>query len=101
MALIKTICSAAELPDGAIKVVDMGDCPLVVRNVRGTLHAIENVCPHRGGPVGEGDIDGDTITCPWHGWSFDINTGQGTLNPAAMIRKFPCRIEGGDVTVEI
>lgn len=92
---------AAGLPEGEMRVVDLPGCQVVLRNVGGNLIAIENACPHRGGPVGEGEIEGDTITCPWHGWSFNLNSGQSTMNPAAVVRLFPCRAEGDDVVIDV
>jgi nitrite reductase (NADH) small subunit len=97
----RRICPAAELEAaGSMKIVEIDDRPVVVRNVEGTLHAIENICPHRGGPVGEGDVQGNVIVCPWHDWAFDLSTGQNTMNPAATLTMFPCRIEDGWVVVE-
>ena len=101
MAEARKVALAADVPPGELKVLDIDDKPIVIRNINGTLHAIENICPHRGGPVGEGDLEGDTIVCPWHGWAFHHDTCQNTMNPAAVIRKFPVRVEGGDIVVEI
>ena len=101
MAGPRRVCPAAELAaSGDMKIVEIDDRPVVVRNIGGALHAIENICPHRGGPVGEGDIEGNTIVCPWHNWAFDLTTGQNTMNPAAMLTRFPCRVEDGYVVLE-
>jgi nitrite reductase (NADH) small subunit len=96
----RTVCPAAELGPGKLRVIEIDSQPVVVRNAGGTLYAIENICPHRGGPIAEGEIRGGAITCPWHDWSFDLASGQNTMNPAATIRMFPCRIEGGNVIVD-
>lgn len=101
MAEARKVCRLADVPADGLKVLDIDDRPIVLRYIAGTLHAIENICPHRGGPIGEGDINGNTITCPWHDWSFDLSTCQNTMNPAAVIRKFPVRVEGDDVFVEV
>ena len=97
----RRVCPALELEAaGSLKIVEIDDRPVVVRNVGGTLHAIENICPHRGGPVGEGDIQGNVIVCPWHDWAFDLSSGQNTMNPAATLTRFPCRVEDGWVVVD-
>jgi nitrite reductase/ring-hydroxylating ferredoxin subunit len=101
MAAPRAVCPLAALPPGERKFLEVDDRPLAILNVDGELHAIENVCPHRGGPVGEGMLDGHILTCPWHDWSFDIRSGQNTMNPAAVIRTYPCRAEGDQVVVEI
>lgn len=96
----RTVCPAAELGPGMLRAIEIDSQPVVVRNVGGTLYAIENICPHRGGPIAEGEIANGAITCPWHDWSFDLASGQNTMNPAATIRLFPCRVEGGNVVVD-
>ena len=70
-------------------------------NVEGTYHAIDNTCPHRGGPMGEGDLDGRLAICPWHGWRWDVTTGANANNPAVKIACFPTRVMDGDVYVEL
>jgi len=95
------VARLADIPQDGLKVVEINDTPIVLRYINGALKAIENVCPHRGGPVGEGDLDGDILVCPWHGWSFNVNTCQSTNNPAAVIRMFPVSVAGDDVFVEL
>lgn len=63
------------------------------------FHALSNACLHRGGPIGEGNLDGTTVTCPWHGWTYDVRTGRNLGNPAASLRTFEVRVEGDDVLV--
>ena len=101
MAETRTVCRVADVPEDGVKVIEIDDRPIALRYIDGTLHAIENICPHRGGPVGEGEIQGSTLVCPWHGWAFDVTTGQNTMNPAATIRQFPVRIDGDDIILEI
>jgi nitrite reductase (NADH) small subunit len=63
--------------------------------------ALDNVCPHRGGPLAEGSVEHGKIVCPWHQWEFDLATGEATHSPAAKATSFPLRIEGDDVLVEL
>jgi nitrite reductase (NADH) small subunit len=85
-------------PGGALVVaIDRYDVALF--NVEGDIHAYENVCPHQGGPIGEGWIEGGVVTCPWHAWRFDLRSGKMTLGDFARLRRFDVRIDGGDVLV--
>ena len=70
-------------------------------NVDGRFYALDGVCPHAGGPLGEGALRGTVVTCPWHGWQFDVVSGENCLNRRMTHASFPVRIEGGDVLVEL
>ena len=71
-------------------------------NVDGTFYAINDTCSHRGGPLGEGELHGAIVTCPWHGATFDVQTGAVTGPPArASVRSFRVRVDGNDVLVEM
>ncbi|MBV8205741.1 MAG: Rieske (2Fe-2S) protein [Acidobacteria bacterium] len=74
---------------------------ICVANVGGRLRALDNVCLHRGGPLGQGVISAGKVVCPWHGWEFDANTGAAMQNPSACVAVYPIRIEGEEVLVEI
>lgn len=69
------VAKADEIPPGTGKAVFAGDKAVAVFNVGGTFYAIDNICPHRGGPLGEGDLEDRTVICPWHGWQFELETG--------------------------
>ena len=92
---------ADEIRVGEGRVVDAGGKTLALFNVDGTYHAIDNTCSHRGGPLGEGDLDGAVVACPWHGWRWDVTTGANANNPAVKIACFPVTIEGGEIFVEL
>ena len=72
-----------------------------VCNVGGELHAVSGVCPHRGGPLGQGALNGNNITCPWHAWEFDCRTGEYDIDPAKRIPTYEVKVEGGDVFLDI
>jgi len=72
-----------------------------VVNVDGQLSAMDNECLHRGGPLGQGTVEGGKVVCPWHGWRWDPKTGQAEQNPSARVRIYPLKIEGGEVEVEV
>ena len=90
----------SDIQAGASKVVDVGGQKVAVFNAAGGFYAISNNCAHRGGPLGEGDLDGTTVTCPWHGWSYNVTTGAATQQ-AASVKSYPVKIEGEDILVEI
>src|SRR2546427_50148 len=73
-------------------------CPTLF-NVEGRFFAVSNVCLHRGGPIGEGMLDDAVVTCPNHGWEYDVRTGANVANPMARLRTFEVRIHGDDVLV--
>ena len=70
-------------------------------NVDGKVYCLDNTCVHQGGPLGEGMVDGKVVTCPWHGWQYDVTTGVSPVNPAAKVETFNCKVEGDAVFVEI
>ena len=80
-------------------VAEVNGKTLAVFNVDGTFHAIDNTCVHRGGPLGEGELAGNVVTCPWHGWEYDVTTGGCVNNPAATVGRYQVKVEGADVKV--
>jgi nitrite reductase (NADH) small subunit len=90
-----------EVAEGAARVVEVGDRSLALFNVGGTLYALDNACPHRGGPLGEGDLEGRVVMCPWHAWRWDVTTGHNVNNPAVTTRCYPVHVEAGGVFVEV
>ena len=95
-----TVAQRADVPPGTAREVMAGDQVLALFNVEGTFHALDGVCPHAGGPLGAGALRGSVITCPWHGWQFDVASGQNCLNPRICHTTFAVRVEGENVVVE-
>ena len=100
MARIR-VGSVSEVPAGEGRVVEAGGRALALFNVDGAFYAIDNTCAHRGGPLGEGELDGTVVTCPWHGWRWDVKSGANANNPAVKMACFPVSVEAGDVFVEV
>ncbi len=94
------VANAADVPPGEARVVDAGR-PVALVNAGGTLYAVDNTCLHRGGPLGEGELQGTILTCPWHGWRWDIRTGAGVNNPAMKVACYPVTVDDDEVYVEI
>ena len=78
-----------------------GNKHICVANVNGTVSAMDNECLHRGGPLGQGMVDGGMVICPWHGWAWDPQTGQAKHNPAAKVPVYPVKVENGEVMVDL
>ena len=81
------VANADEIPAGTGKTVFAGEKAIALFNVSGKFYALDNTCPHRGGPLGEGELDGCILTCPWHGWQFDVTTGESTSGTQATTYK--------------
>jgi nitrite reductase (NADH) small subunit len=78
-----------------------GERTICIANVNGVYSAMDNVCLHQGGPLGEGMIENGKVVCPWHGWQYDPKTGEAAHNPNAKVAVYPLKIENGDVLIEI
>jgi nitrite reductase/ring-hydroxylating ferredoxin subunit len=100
MALLRA-AKKDEIPPGTIREFQLNGTTVAIANVDGKLYAINNVCLHRGGPLGEGELAGKIVTCPWHGWTYDVTTGKSTMNPAVGVSCYPIEIKGDDVFVEV
>lgn len=90
----------AELPPGAIKEAKVGLREVALANVGGKVYAINNTCLHMGGPLGEGTLEGKIVTCPWHGWQFDVTTGKEAQNPSAGVACYATEIRGDEIFVD-
>jgi nitrite reductase (NADH) small subunit len=95
------VASVADVPAGTGKVCDAQGKQIALFNAGGKFYAIDNTCKHRGGPLGEGELDGTTVICPWHGWEYDITTGANLDDPKVKLGCYPVKLEGNDVMVEV
>ena len=101
MSEFTSVAKMSDLQPGEGKVVEVERIPVALFNVDGKFHAIDNTCLHRGGPLGDGMCDGATVTCPWHGWQYDITSGECTSTPGLKVDRYEVRIEGDDVQVKV
>jgi nitrite reductase/ring-hydroxylating ferredoxin subunit len=99
MAEFVRIASMSEIPAGEGRMYQVHGRQVAVFNVAGQFHAIDNVCEHQGGPLAEGELDGCVVTCPWHGWTYDVTSGQSPDDPDTRVARFIVKIEGSDVLV--
>ena len=99
------VCSTDDCPPGEARELVAGDRIVALFNVDGQYRALDGVCPHQGGPLGEGSIENGLLRCPWHGFEYDLTSGlplAGEPDHRRMrLRHFKARFQGDDVIVEI
>jgi NAD(P)H-dependent nitrite reductase small subunit len=95
------VAAVEEISAGEGRVVEAGGRTLAVFNVDGAYYAIDNLCSHRGGPLGDGDLEGTVVSCPWHAWRWDVTSGANVNNPAVRVACFPARVQDGAVFVRV
>jgi nitrite reductase/ring-hydroxylating ferredoxin subunit len=100
MAFVK-VADAAALPPGGSMVVLAEGRELALFNVDGAFYCIDNECPHREGPLGEGELEDDVVMCPWHAWQINVRTGEVLYSPDTCVATHACKVEDGAVYVEV
>jgi nitrite reductase (NADH) small subunit/3-phenylpropionate/trans-cinnamate dioxygenase ferredoxin subunit len=90
-----------EVPAGAIREIQIDGKTFALANVDGKFYAINNTCLHRGGPLGQGELEGKVVTCPWHGWQYDVTTGKVTMNPSVGVECYAVEVRGDDLFVDV
>lgn len=101
MAFAKVI-KVGDLAEGGCKGVEVNGRKLALFKVSGKIYATQDECNHRGGPLSEGSLQAEVITCPWHGGKFDVCTGSPISGPVHKnIEIFPVRVEGDDVEIDV
>lgn len=90
-----------EVPEGSVREVRLGEHTIALANVGGNLYALNNLCLHRGGPLGQGELKGGILTCPWHGWQYQVSSGRVTFNPEMCIATYPVELRDGEVWVDV
>ena len=90
----------AEVPVGAIHEIQVAGKPVALANVAGKFFAINNTCLHRGGPLGQGALQDKIVTCPWHGWQYDVTNGKLVMNQAIGVKTYSIEVRGEDLWIE-
>jgi nitrite reductase/ring-hydroxylating ferredoxin subunit len=92
----------ADVTPGVLHLVVTGDTRVVLVRVGDRVVAVDGTCTHRGGPLADGKLSGHRLTCPWHGWMFDVRTGQCVFPPRGIaVASYPVRVDGEDVWVQL
>ena len=95
------VAKMADIPKGTGKAFEIGGKTIAVFNCDGKFYAMDNACQHHGGPLAEGMIAGTCVTCPWHGWEYDIPSGQCATDPSVKNQKFEIKVEGDDILIAV
>jgi nitrite reductase (NADH) small subunit len=95
------LASLHELPPGHSKEVEHDGRIYALFNLDGRIVAADGICPHQGGPLASGTCEGTVVTCPWHGWQFDLKDGRSPSYRRVQIPVFEVRLDGDDVLVAV
>jgi len=101
MATMTKVAKTSEITPGSGKAIEVGGKTIAVFNCDGRFYAIDNTCMHRGGPLGEGSLSGTTVTCPWHGWEYEVSSGVCGADESIKVQKFEVKVEGEDILIAI
>lgn len=101
MPRLVPLASVSDIPPGTGSEFTIEGRIIAVFNSEGTLHALDGICPHAGGPLAEGRLQGNVVTCPWHGWQFDVSTGRHCLNSRLAQHQYVVRQEGEQILIEL
>jgi nitrite reductase (NADH) small subunit len=92
---------ASDLAPGQVMEFASGGNTYAICNVDGELRAFDGICPHAGGPLGQGNIQDGRLICPWHGWEYDCRTGANDYDESLKLETFPVKIENGAILIDI
>lgn len=95
------VAKVSELQQGERKIVDVNGMPVAIFNLANKFYAIEDTCPHHGGSLGEGELEGDVVACPLHAWTFNVKSGINTKFDSIKVKSFPVKVEGEDIKISV
>ena len=101
MAQIIKAAKCGEIPEGTGKIIQAAGRSIALFHANGEFYALDNRCLHQGGPLGEGEVYGTRVVCPWHGWEYEFSTGCNVDDPSMKLTCFLVKVEGDDVMVEL
>jgi nitrite reductase (NADH) small subunit len=93
--------AVADLPPGRAAEVVVSGQAIALFNVAGAFHALAGRCPHRGGPLGQGILDGSRVSCPWHNYTFDVTTGENVVSADLRVARHEVKVDDGMVLVKV
>ncbi|MDP9016912.1 MAG: Rieske 2Fe-2S domain-containing protein [Candidatus Eremiobacteraeota bacterium] len=99
MADFTAVANVADIPLGSARAYVVGRYEVALFHVADGFFALENACPHQGGPLADGFLEGSMVTCPWHAWCFDVRNGRMTLGQFAVVTRFAVRVDGSTILV--
>jgi nitrite reductase/ring-hydroxylating ferredoxin subunit len=95
------VANVSEISPSKAREIEHQGRVIAIFQVGEEYQAIDGICPHQGGPLAEGPLDGTCVTCPWHGWQFDVVTGKTPLGTRVKQEVFPVKREGDEIFVEL
>ncbi|HND52905.1 MAG TPA: Rieske 2Fe-2S domain-containing protein [Pirellulaceae bacterium] len=95
------LAAVSDCPPGQARELVAGERIVALFNVDGEFYALDGICPHQGGPLGKGRLNGCILTCPWHGWQYDVKTGQHQTNASICHPGFALRVDGDEIFVDL
>ncbi|MFV0442296.1 MAG: Rieske (2Fe-2S) protein [Planctomycetaceae bacterium] len=101
MGQFVTVARTSEIPEGSGVECTAAGRVFAVYHVGTEFFALDGICLHAGGPLGQGQLQGCIVTCPWHGWQYDVTTGQHCLNSRLQQPRYPVRVVGDEIQVEL
>ena len=96
-----TVAKLIDLKPGTCVSLEANGIGVALFNVDGMVYALDNTCPHAGGPLGEGELNGEIVECPWHGWRYNVRTGERSENPEFKVACYPVEVEGDLIHVSV
>ena len=97
---LTTFAKVDDIKPGQVRVVTVKEKEVALFNVNGKFFAISNLCRHEGGPLCDGDLDGTVVTCPLHGWEYDITNGENHTEPEFTVKSYEVTVEGSDIKIK-
>ncbi|MGA1997204.1 MAG: Rieske 2Fe-2S domain-containing protein [Bryobacteraceae bacterium] len=95
------VARLVDLPPDSVAEVFARDQPYAICNLGGEVRALNGICPHHGGPLGQGQMRDGRVICPFHLWEFDCRTGACDFNPSRGVRTYAVKVEGGDILIQV
>jgi nitrite reductase (NADH) small subunit len=96
-----TVARTDDVPPGSVTTVRAGDAEFTLAHVDGAFYATQATCMHLQGPLGDGVLDGTVLTCPWHGWQYDVRTGENEFDRAIQLQTYEVRVDDGNVQIAV
>ena len=98
----RVVACLSDLRPGQMLYVDVDGLPIALANVDGTIYAFSDSCRHEGGPLSSGVLRGDIVTCPWHGWAYNVRSGKALIPPVGLrVPTYPVVVEGDRIAIVI
>jgi nitrite reductase/ring-hydroxylating ferredoxin subunit len=100
MPLIR-VARVPDVPPDSVVEVSLGEQTYAICNVDGQIWALDGICAHLGGPLGQGNVVDGRVICPWHAWEFDCRTGENCFNPGQRVATYPVKVEDNDIYLQV